>query len=248
MQGTHLRKYGVETIFNFELFEVDGINFRIDASHAAGDSVIMKNEGAEASTDNGFVDEGKGYSITLTATEMQAARVVIYLVDLTATKVWLDKSIVIETYGHASAMHSFDLDTATPDVNIASSDDIDLTATQKASVTSAVPTAVENREEMDVNSTITLGVEAIFTNTNTDIPTLIAALKNLGADTTLTEGYAADGAEPTLEQILYMMWSMMNSLGFIALTGISRKLDGTTEAMTFTLDDADNPTEINRET
>lgn len=110
MPNALLRKYGVESTINFELFEVDGIDFRIDAVHAAGDSVIMKDEGAEASTTNGFTDEGKGYSLTLTVTEMQAARIVIYLADLTATKVWLDRSIVIETYGHASAMHAMDFD------------------------------------------------------------------------------------------------------------------------------------------
>jgi hypothetical protein len=249
MQGMTLRKYGVQTTINFELFEVDGINFRVNAVHAAGDSVIMKNEGAEASTANGFTDEGKGYSLVLSETEMQAARIVIYLVDLTATKVWLDKAIVIETYGHASAMHAFDLNTATQDVNVASSNDIDLTATQKASVTTAVPTVIENRAEMDSNST---GLAAIFTNTNTDIPTLIGLLNDLGASeiltTALTESYAADGSTATLSQLLYMIWSMMNSLGFITLTGTSRKLDGATPAMTFAIDDADNPTDINRET
>lgn len=30
---------------------------------------------------NGFVDEGQGYSITLTATEMEGARIVVYVVD-----------------------------------------------------------------------------------------------------------------------------------------------------------------------
>ncbi len=253
MQGPILRKYGVQTTINFELFEVDGINFRVDAVHAAGDSVIMKNEGAEASTTNGFTDKGKGYSLVLPTTEMQAARIVIYLADLTATKVWLDKAIVIETYGHASAMHAFDLGTAVQNVNIASSDDIDLTATQKTSVTAAVPTAIQNRSEMDSNST---SLAAILADTGElqadDIPTLIAALNDLSSSdiltTALTEAYAADGAPATLSQLLYMVWSMMNSLGFITLTGTSRKLDGTTPAMTFTIDNADNPTDINRET
>lgn len=112
MQAVHLRKYGEATNINFELFEVDGIDFRVDAVHASGDSAIMKDNGAEANTASGFLDEGNGYSLALSATELQAARIVLYLVDQTATKVWLDKSIVIETYGHASAQHAFDLDTA----------------------------------------------------------------------------------------------------------------------------------------
>lgn len=110
MSEIFLRKYGVEATIDFSLYEVDGVNFRIDAVHAAGDTTLMKDEATEASTTNGFTDEGKGYSIVLTATEMQAARIVIYVVDLTATKVWLDRTIIIETYGHASAQHAFDLD------------------------------------------------------------------------------------------------------------------------------------------
>jgi hypothetical protein len=279
-----LREYGIETTINFELFEVDGVNFRVDAVHAAGDSVIMKNEGAEASTANGFTDKGKGYSLVLSATEMQAARIVIYLADLTAIKIWLDKAIVIETYGHASAMHAFDLNTALQDVNIQSSDNIDLTATQKVSVNTEVdtaltdygantvepdpvgtaPTAIENRAEMDSNST---GLAAIFANTNTDIPASLAAIFNdtnidipaliaglndaSSSDiltTALTEAYAADGAPATLSQLLYMIWSMMNSLGFVLTVGTARKLDGSTPAMTFEIDDPDQPTDINRVT
>jgi len=112
MEGPFLRKYGAAATINFELFEVDGVDFRVDAVYAAGDVKLMKNEGAEANTTNSFTDEGTGYSLVLTATEMQAARLKVYLVDQTATKVWLDKSITIETYGHASAQHAFDLDTA----------------------------------------------------------------------------------------------------------------------------------------
>jgi len=111
MQGIHLRKYGVETKIDFELYEVDGVDFRTDAADAGSDCSIMKDEGAEATCENDFVDEGKGYSITLTATEMEAARIVVYVVD-SAVKVWLDKAIVIETYGNASAMHAMDFDDA----------------------------------------------------------------------------------------------------------------------------------------
>jgi hypothetical protein len=117
MQGPHLRKYGVETTIDFVLFETDGIDFKVDAVHASGDTVIMKDEAAETSTSNSFTDEGQGYSIVITATEMEAARVVVYIVDQ-GTKAWLDTAFVVETYGNASAMHAFDLDTATQGVNV----------------------------------------------------------------------------------------------------------------------------------
>lgn len=117
MNGPILRKYGESAIINFTLFETDGVDFKTDAAHASGDTKIMKDEGAEANTTNGFTDEGTGYSLVLTAAEMQAARIVVYVVDQ-STKAWLDEAIVIETYGNASAQHAFDLDTATQDVNV----------------------------------------------------------------------------------------------------------------------------------
>lgn len=111
MQGVHLRKYGVETKINFELYEVDGVDLRIDAADAGSDCTVRKDQGADATCENDFVDEGLGYSLTLTATEMEAASITVYIID-SATKVWLDKVIVIETYGHASAQHALDLDDA----------------------------------------------------------------------------------------------------------------------------------------
>lgn len=106
-----LRKYGQAATIVFTLFETDGVNFKIDASFASGDVTVMKDEGAEANTTNLPTDKGKGYSLVLTATEMEAARVIVYLVDQ-GTKTWLDDYLVIETYGHANAEHAFDLDSA----------------------------------------------------------------------------------------------------------------------------------------
>ncbi len=120
MQGVHLRKYGEAATFNFELYEVDGVDLRTDWTPVAGDVFIMRDEGAEAQVTQAagnadlttlVTDEGRGYSITLALEDMQAARIVLYFVDQ-ATKVFLDKTITIETYGNASAQHAFDLDTA----------------------------------------------------------------------------------------------------------------------------------------
>jgi hypothetical protein len=109
MQGVFLRKYGQEAKMNFVLYQSDGTELKSDAVHASGDTKIMKDEAAEANTANGFVDEGQGYSLILTAMEMQAARIVVYIVDQ-GTKQWLDTVLVIETYGNTNATHKFDLD------------------------------------------------------------------------------------------------------------------------------------------
>ena len=45
MAQHYLRKYGVQTTVNFELFEADGIDLRTDAAHASGDTKVMKDEG-----------------------------------------------------------------------------------------------------------------------------------------------------------------------------------------------------------
>lgn len=110
MSQKHLVKYGEAVTIDFALFEADGVDFRTDAVHAAGDTVISKDQAAEANTANGFTDEGTGYAILFTAAEMTCKRAIIYIVDQTATKAWLDEYIIIETYGHASAMHAFNLD------------------------------------------------------------------------------------------------------------------------------------------
>ncbi len=105
-------KYNQAKTVTFDLVAPDGVDLIINASFASGDVVIMKDEGAEANTTNLPTDEGTGYSLVLTATEMSAARIRIYIIDQTGTKIWLDISIGIETYGNASAEHAFDLDTA----------------------------------------------------------------------------------------------------------------------------------------
>jgi hypothetical protein len=105
MSKVILAKYGEALTVPFSLFEVDGINFRTDAVGADGDITITKNEGTEVSTTNTFTDEGSGYSLILTNVEMQAARIQFFVVDQTGTKVWLDTSITIMTFGHASAQY-----------------------------------------------------------------------------------------------------------------------------------------------
>lgn len=148
MATTYLRKYGAATTVDFELYLADGTALQAAASHASGDLSIMKDEGNEGTPTNGFTDEGHGYSLALTATEMQAARIVIYVVDQTSPQAWLDKVLIIETYGNASAMHPFDLGTAlvftsgNVNAHIKATDDIDLSATQKASINTEVDNAL----------------------------------------------------------------------------------------------------------
>lgn len=104
-QELYQRKYGVETKLNFALWETDGTDMKVDAADGGTDCNIIKDEGTETTCTNDFVDEGNVYSITLSATEMQAARISVCMID-TSTKAYLDKCMLIETYGETlSAQH-----------------------------------------------------------------------------------------------------------------------------------------------
>lgn len=205
MNGVYLRKYGVQTTLNFELFEVDGVDFRTDAVHAAGDTKIMKDEGAEANTSNGFTDEGQGYSIVLTATEMQAARIVVYVVDQSATKVWLDRTLVIETYGHASAQHPFVMATspgntldydASGEVTVATNNDktgYDLNADQ-SSVTVGTVTTLTTKTGFSLSNS---GIDAIFTRASSNYDSVMRSLG--GAVSKLVNRLKANSSTSKLE-------------------------------------------------
>lgn len=108
------RKYNTATTVDFCLWATDGTELKTDAVAADGDVMIMKDEAAEANiaAATEFTDEGQCYSLALTSTETTAARVTVLIVDQ-GTKAWLDKCLIIETYGHASAQHDV------PDANVA---------------------------------------------------------------------------------------------------------------------------------
>jgi hypothetical protein len=119
MGSIYLRKYGVATTVDFSLYKLDGTGLKTDAASASGDVTLNRDEAAEEQLDaDAFVDEGKSYSLELSAAEMTAARIMVHIIDQSETQVWLDKTLIIETYGNASAQHAFDLDTATQDVNL----------------------------------------------------------------------------------------------------------------------------------
>ena len=122
----------------------------------------------------------------------------------------------------------------------------------------ALPTAAENRAEMDSNST---QLAAIVADTNElqtdDIPGLIAALNNISAadvnaqvdaafTTQMADSVATDGSIATREQALYMILQFLTEFAISGTTLTVKKVDGSTTLMSFTLDDATNPTSLTR--
>ena len=61
-----------------------------------------------------------------------------------------------------------------------------------------------------------------------------------------TESYAADGVIPTLGQFLFMIMQRHAEFSKVTTTITVKKLDGTTTAMTYTLNDNTTPTSITR--
>lgn len=109
-----LAKYGVQTSFRFAVIKSSSSDLAAtgDWTPATGDTKISKDGGNVANTSNNpSAVGGTGsvlWSITLTAAELQAAEIVIQIVD-SATKAIEDQTLVIYTYGHASAKIRADL-------------------------------------------------------------------------------------------------------------------------------------------
>jgi len=90
---------------------------------------------------------------------------------------------------------------------------------------------------------------AILVDTGTDgVVVSAAGFTDIWATTSLTEAYAADGAAATPAEMLYMIWSCVSEFAIASTTITAKKLDGSTTAMTFTLDSATDPTSRTRAT
>lgn len=117
------RKYGTQCTILFPLIKASSQNFAVsgDYTHSSGDIKISKDGGTAATATNSpsAITMGNGaiWSLTLSATEMQAAEIVITIIDA-ATKAIEDQCIVIHTHGNASAMIVPDLSVANLAANV----------------------------------------------------------------------------------------------------------------------------------
>ena len=97
---------------------------------------------------------------------------------------------------------------------------------------------------------------ATLTDTGTTIPAQISALNDPTAaaiatavlTTAMTEAYSTDGGTKTVAQALYEIAAMLQEASASGTTLTIKKVDGSTTAMTFTLNDASTPTSITRTT
>lgn len=110
-----LRKYGVASHVYLPIVKRAVVDFAVGAdwTPAAGDVKISKDGGAAANVTSLPTAITMGntamWDFSLTATEMQAAKVVVMVAD-SATKAVEDQAFLIATYGNAAAEHAVDLD------------------------------------------------------------------------------------------------------------------------------------------
>ncbi len=94
---------GLKTEITFTLLLSDGTAGYAHAMHRitpkSGDVTITSDNTTHNQTINTFVNNGYGHcSLELTAEEMEAERIVVYMIDQSRPKMWLDQAIIIETY------------------------------------------------------------------------------------------------------------------------------------------------------
>ena len=140
---SELFKYGVAATIYFPLIKAGSNNFAVsgDYTHSSGDVKISKDGGAAATATNApsAITMGNGaiWKLDLTATEMQAGQIVVTVIDAT-TKAVEDQAILIQTYGNASALHAFDLDTATQAVTVSDKTGFALTSGEHTNIADAI--------------------------------------------------------------------------------------------------------------
>jgi hypothetical protein len=109
-----LRKYGVAaTVRGVPLITRSSADFLGGTTFAAGD-VTLSIDGGGLGNIGTLPSEStagsKLFTFTFTSAEMAGAQIAVNVVDLTTTKVFEDQRFLIETYGHPSGQHAFDLD------------------------------------------------------------------------------------------------------------------------------------------
>jgi len=114
-----LRKYGVSTTIVFPLIIAGDTKYlSTPPTFESGDVEISIDAGSFQKAANNPSHIAKGlYKLDLTADEIAAKVITVTIIDATSTQVWEDQTIIIDTYGHISAMHPFDLGSPIPNVN-----------------------------------------------------------------------------------------------------------------------------------
>jgi hypothetical protein len=130
-------------------------------------------------------------------------------------------------------------------------DNLDATVSTRAPAATALSSVVWTNARAANLDNLDATVSSRSTYAGTDTPgtttmlsrlsaTRASYLDNLGV--ALAEGYPPLHGQGTLIQMVYAIWSAVAQFDVAGTTLTARKLDGATQAMQFTLNDAVNPT------
>jgi hypothetical protein len=173
-----LSKYGVARHIYIAIPKAGSANHAVGAdwTPAAGDVKISKDGGAAANVTNLPTAIAMGNSalwdFSLTATELQAAQIVVTVSD-SATKAVDDTGFEVETYGNASAQHEADLDT--PIASQASVNTIDDFLDTEVAAIKAVTDALPNAGALTSLAT-QASVNTIDDFLDTEVAAILAAV------------------------------------------------------------------------
>ena len=214
-----IRKYAIGSTILFPLIDRGTADFdATPVTFAAGDVQISKDGGGFADTTNLPTHVGKGiYTLSLTLTELTAAKIVVAIVDV-APKSWEDQAVYIETYGNASAEHAFDLDTATV---LAS----DLTDKTGMALTAAEHTAIADEiwDELRAGHVIAgsfgQGSASVQGNVTGSVASVIGAVGSVAGNVVGTIGDLAAAAKLSVNAEVDTALVDINLDHFIDITG-----------------------------
>ena len=169
------RKYGTAATVATPL-----ITFSLTSFHnsltttifAAGDVKIAKDYGdfTNTATLPTVAASGNQVVLSLTATELQAAHIDIQFIDQTATKVWEDNQVMIETFANTTAAQ-FQFDRSSNTVQAS------LTAAQTG-VTIATVTDITNAVNASITSTSVVASVTNAVNASITTTSVIATVSN----------------------------------------------------------------------
>jgi len=122
--------------------------------------------------------------------------------------------------------------------------------TDNAATAASLATAQTDLDTITGTDGVTLATAQALYAPNVVVPDAAGVAPTVAEilTTAMTESYAADGVAPTLAQAVFAIQQFLQERSTATTTVTVKKLDGSTSAMTFTLDDATTPTSITRAT
>ena len=239
----------------------DGVTAETALTITQPDVRLKKNAGAwaqKAAAQTLTHEENGYYEVTLDATDTNTLGLLRLAVSESgALPIWED-FLVVTANVYDSLFSTDVLDVSVTQVNgAAQTATLDTLKTDTAAILVDTGTTLDARipaalvggrmdASVGANAAGVITAAAIATGA-IDADALAAdVITDIWQGTALTEGYATDGAAATPAQLLYMILAALTEFSISGTTITVKKLDGSTTAATFTLNDATNPTSRTR--